>query len=198
MVQLVISCEAAKRDELCPRCGRTMRVDARRCEWCGRRIRKPKREPSPRPLRRSCRHIQYRIWCRICVRSNRHYPQYYGRKRPRRSRNHPLPHVRTLRKRRSAPLHQSVRERAERGRAERTIRILLFHEAMGKLKKLSPRNADRVRAFGNEHYQDYFTRTRFAGREPLSFRAWRRRWWGHLKAAYRRIDVPQLMKALDC
>jgi hypothetical protein len=219
MALRVISCLAAKPDEFCPHCYKALRLNASECDYCHKRIRRPKRQqpsrqqpsppspPSPRTRRRSCRHIQYRIWCRICVRSNRHYRSHYDWRPSRfhlRSRWHqkhpgqrhpggfqPL----QLRRSKSAQLPRRVFEMLEYTHECRTIRLLLFREGMGALKNLSPRDADRVRAFRNKRYDDYLTRMQFQGKEPLSLVAWNRRWWGGLKGLYIRWDVPQLMKA---
>ncbi len=190
-MQLVIySCVAAKPDEFCSHCGRTMRVDARRCEWCQRRIRRPNREPLPRP-RRSCGHLKSRHkrypWCRICCRATEvRRPIWYkfhleGRYRPRF-------------KRKPRPTSRRLLEKLAFSQECRAVRLLLFREAQGHSKNLSPCDFERYKAFRDMCYQNYFTRTRFAGREPRSFEWWRRRWWGKLLGVYMWHDVPKLLK----
>jgi len=77
----------------------------------------------------------------------------------------------------------------------RVARALIFDRAGGRIMNLPRKQRLFVNQVSHESYERYLFECRSLGTPPMSFRAYRRRWYGAQKANYRRFDVPRTIKA---
>jgi len=83
---------------------------------------------------------------------------------------------------------QSMKERL------RKARELVFDRACGRIMNLPRQLRSYVNRVSHESYELYLVRCWDRGIAPMSFRAYRRRWYGAQKANFRRFDVPQRLR----
>jgi hypothetical protein len=73
-------------------------------------------------------------------------------------------------------------------------RALIFYRAGGRIMNLHREQRLFVNQVSHESYERYLFKCWLLGRPPMSFRAYRRRWYGAQKANFRRFDVPRTIK----
>ena len=72
----------------------------------------------------------------------------------------------------------------------------LFGKAGGRMMNLPLEQRQFVNRVSHESHERYLFRCCYVrGVPPMSFRAYRRRWYGAQKANWRRFDVPRMMNA---
>jgi hypothetical protein len=90
-------------------------------------------------------------------------------------------------------------KRAERLRGRQhqlEARELLFGKAGGRMMNLPLEQRQFVNRVSHESHERYLFRCHYVRAvPPMSFRAFRRRWYGAQKANWRRFDVPRMMNA---
>lgn len=72
-------------------------------------------------------------------------------------------------------------------------RILIFDTAGGRIMKLPHKQRQFVNHVSHESYDIYRVRCLERNTPAMSFRAFRRRWYGAQKTNWRRFDVPRMM-----
>jgi len=83
------------------------------------------------------------------------------------------------------------------GTKERVFRArtLIFDTAGGSIMNLRRKQRLFVNHVSHESYERYLVRCWERNTAPLSFRAFRRRWYGAQKLNWQRFDVPRMMSA---
>jgi hypothetical protein len=74
----------------------------------------------------------------------------------------------------------------------REARVLIFYWAGGRMMRLKRKQRLFVNRVSHESHELYVTRCWDRGIAPMSFRAFRHRWYGAQKTNYRRFDVPRM------
>jgi hypothetical protein len=89
----------------------------------------------------------------------------------------------------------SIRRASIHGTKERLFRarLLIFEAAGGRIMKLPRKQRQFVNRVSHESYEIYLVRCLERKKPPMSFKAFRRRWYGAQKANWRRFDVPRMM-----
>ena len=77
-------------------------------------------------------------------------------------------------------------------------RAVIFGRARGRIMNLPRKQRLFVNRVSHESYERYLVRCYERNVSPMSFRAYRRRWYGAQKTNWRRFDVPRMMKAGFC
>jgi hypothetical protein len=90
------------------------------------------------------------------------------------------------------------RKKAEKQRGKerlREARELLFGKGHGRMMNLSRKNRLFVNQVSHESHELHLFRRYVRGIPPMSFRAYRLRWYGAQKANWRRFDMPRGISA---
>ena len=89
----------------------------------------------------------------------------------------------------------SIRRARIYGTKERMLRarILMFDTAGGRIMNLRRNQRLFVNRVSHESYEIHRVRCCERNTPPMTFRAFRRRWYGAQKANWRRFDVPRVV-----
>jgi hypothetical protein len=178
---------------VCPRCGRWLFADRTcRCGWpkVKARLQQVRVPVLRRPTDRRCAAFGCEGPARVGKLCWRHYRQL--RKQVPANRRKGLGCYRGMPRKLIEEL-ASLNRASKHAKQERlrAARELIFDRAGGRIMNLTRDKRFFVNRVSHESHERYVTRCWDRGIAPMSFRAYRRRWYGAQKVNWRRFDVPR-------